>query len=139
MTEHAAEHHHEHADHDDHGHHDNSPEGIAREKRKYMVVFGALAVLTVITVLITRVHMPRPMAIAVALAIASLKASLVAAYFMHLINERRLIIGVLLLTTFFFGVLLWGPWHHRHDAEKDYPGYDVNANQPSPPPQKTGH
>jgi cytochrome c oxidase subunit 4 len=45
--------------------------------------------------------------IAVALAIASVKAFLVAGYFMHLISERKLIYGLLLATGFFFlGLML---------------------------------
>ena len=52
-----------------------------------------------------------------ALAVATIKGSLVAAFFMHLISERKLIYAVLVLTVFFFGVMLWGPWHHRNNAE----------------------
>ncbi len=110
---HEAEHGHGHVG--GHDHHD-SPEAIAREKRKYMIVFGMLGILTVVTVLITRIDMPKAMAIAVALAIALVKGSLVAAYFMHLISERRLVYAVLALTVFFFGVLLWGPWHHHYNT-----------------------
>ena len=104
--------HHGDAHHDDH----NSPESIAAEKRKYMIVFGTLAILTVITVLVNRLDVARWMAITIALAIASLKAGLVAAFFMHLISERKMIYAVLGLTVFFFAVLLWGPWHHHYDA-----------------------
>ena len=113
-------HEHHEAEHG-HGHvggpeHHDSPEAIAREKRKYMIVFGMLGILTVVTVLITRIDMPKAMAIAVALAIALVKGSLVAAYFMHLISERRLVYAVLALTVFFFGMLLWGPWHHHYNT-----------------------
>ena len=110
---HEAEHGHGHVG--GHEHHD-SPEAIAREKRKYMIVFGMLGILTVVTVLITRIDMPKAMAITVALAIALVKGSLVAAYFMHLISERRLVYAVLALTVFFFGMLLWGPWHHHYNT-----------------------
>ena len=98
-----------------HDHHDD-PESIAREKRKYLIVFGMLAILTVVTVLANRLDVPKPVAITIALAIALVKGSLVAAYFMHLISERRLVLAVLVLTVFFFGVLLWGPWHHHYNA-----------------------
>ena len=106
------------AHHDDH----NSPEYVAREKRKYLIVFGMLAILTVITVLVNRLDVPKGTAIAIALTIASVKAGLVAAYFMHLISERRLVYAVLGITVFFFGMLLWGPWHHHYDAM----GHDLN-------------
>lgn len=106
------------AHHDDH----NSPEYVAREKRKYLIVFGMLAILTVITVLVNRLDVPKGTAIAIALIIASVKAGLVAAYFMHLISERRLIYAVLGITVFFFAMLIWGPWHHHYDAM----GHDLN-------------
>jgi cytochrome c oxidase subunit IV len=98
-----------------HDHHDD-PESIAREKRKYLIIFGMLGVLTVLTVLAARLDVSRPVAIAIALAIALVKGSLVAAYFMHLISERRLVYAVLVFTVFFFGLLLWGPWHHHYDT-----------------------
>ena len=127
------------AEHDpathDHGHgsgHDDSPEAIRKEIRKYLAVFGALAALTVITVAISRLHLPTGQAIALALVVAAVKASLVAAFFMHLISERRLVFGVLIFTAFFFGMLMWGPWHQRYNASQVYEGYDLNASQPAP-------
>jgi cytochrome c oxidase subunit IV len=105
-----------------HDHHDD-PESIAAEKRKYLVIFGMLAVLTVLTVGATKLHVPHPVAIGIALAIALVKGSLVAAYFMHLISERRLIYAVLAFTVFFFGLLLWGPWHHHYNTF----GRDIHA------------
>ena len=107
-----------HAEQHGGGHHagHDSPEAIAAEKRKYMIVFGTLAILTVITVLVNRLDVARWIAITLALAIATLKASLVAAFFMHLISERKMIYAVLGLTVFFFAVLLWGPWHHHYNA-----------------------
>jgi caa(3)-type oxidase subunit IV len=116
--------------HGDHSHgHDNSPEAIRREIRKYLYVFGALALLTIITVAIAQLHLPTWQAIALALVVATVKGSLVAAFFMHLITERKLIYVVLLFTVFFFGVLLWGPWHQRHNAQDVWPNYDA---QPAP-------
>ena len=117
--------------HHDHGH-DNSPEAIRKEIRKYLMVFGMLAILTVITVAISQLHLPTWAAITLALVVASIKGTLVAAFFMHLISEKKLIYAVLALTVFFFGLMLWGPWHQRNNAEKVWPGYDLNASQPAP-------
>jgi cytochrome c oxidase subunit IV len=123
----------EHPTHHDehHGGHDDTPEGIRKEIRRYLLVFGVLAILTIVTVAIAQLHLPTWQAITLGLAVATVKGSLVAAFFMHLVSERKLIYAVLLLTVFFFGVLMWGPWHHREDAAKSWPGYDVNASQPA--------
>ena len=79
---------------------------IDRHVRVYITVFVALMVLTVVTVAISRFHLPVPMAVAVALLVAIVKGSLVACYFMHLISEKKLIYAVLALTAAFFVVLL---------------------------------
>ena len=54
-------------------------------------------------------HLSPPLAVALALLIASVKASLVACYFMHLISERKTIFGVLLLTAVFLLIMLIVP------------------------------
>jgi len=130
MTEHVS-HEHPAGDHAAiHDGHDNSPEAIKREVRRYLIVLGCLAVLTLITVSISRLHLPTWQAIALGLTVATIKGSLVAAFFMHLISERKLVFGVLVLTVFFFGMLLWGPWHHNYDAEREWPGHN-ETNQPA--------
>lgn len=100
--------------HDPNLHH--SPEEIKREVRVYLVVFVALAALTAVTVgsFYALKSYPVSIAISVALAIALLKGSLVAGYFMHLLTEKKLIYAVLILTVFFFAVLIWGPWQHHY-------------------------
>ena len=79
---------------------------IDKHVRVYIIVFVALMVLTVITVAISRLHLPVPLAVTVALIVAIVKGSLVACYFMHLISERKLIYAVLALTAAFFVALL---------------------------------
>ena len=49
------------------------------------------------------------MAVTVALLVATVKGSLVACYFMHLISEKKLIYAVLALTAAFFAALLTLP------------------------------
>lgn len=118
---------------DQHHGHDDSPEAIRKEIRKYLYVLGALGVLTLITVAISRLHLPTGQAVALALLVATIKGSLVAAFFMHLISERRLIYAVLALTVVFFAVLMWVPIFQHSDAEKAWPGHDINASQPAKP------
>ena len=67
---------------------------------------SALMALTFITVAVSYLHLPPKMAIAVALFVATIKGSLVACYFMHLISEKRLIYAVLVITVVKFVALL---------------------------------
>ena len=79
---------------------------IDRHVRVYITVFVALMVLTIVTVAVSRVHLPVPMAVTVALIVATIKGTLVACYFMHLISEKKVIYAVLVLTAVFFVALL---------------------------------
>jgi cytochrome c oxidase subunit 4 len=79
---------------------------IDRHVRIYITVFVALMVLTIVTVAISYLHLSVPIAVTVALLVATIKGSLVACYFMHLISEKKLIYAVLALTVVFFMVLL---------------------------------
>jgi cytochrome c oxidase subunit 4 len=79
---------------------------IDKHVRVYITVFVALMVLTVVTVAVSRYHFPVPVAVTVALIVATIKGSLVACYFMHLISEKKLIYAVLALTVVFFAALL---------------------------------
>ena len=84
-------------------------EEIKKETRGYILVFVALAALTVITVAVSYLHLSMGPAIALALFIATIKGSLVACFFMHLISERKLIYSVLILTVVFFVFLMLVP------------------------------
>jgi cytochrome c oxidase subunit 4 len=79
---------------------------IDRHVRVYITVFVALMALTIITVGISYLHLPVPLAVTAALIVATIKGSLVACYFMHLISEKKLIFAVLALTAAFFVALL---------------------------------
>ena len=79
---------------------------IDRHVRVYITVFASLMVLTIVTVAVSRFHLPVPIAVSVALLVATIKGSLVACYFMHLISEKRLIVAILALTVVFFLVLI---------------------------------
>ena len=108
MSDHAVTH-----DHDDHAH---DPAEIDRHVRVYIMVFVALMVLTIVTVAVSRFHLSVPMAVSVALLVATIKGGLVACYFMHLISEKKLIYAVLALTTAFFVALLALPVLTVHDG-----------------------
>jgi cytochrome c oxidase subunit 4 len=89
---------------------------IDRQVRIYITVFVALMALTIVTVAISYLHLPVPMAVTVALLVATIKGSLVACYFMHLISEKKVIYAVLALTAVFFVVLLALPVLTVHDG-----------------------
>lgn len=88
-------------------------EAIRKETKRYIGVFVALMVLTVLTVAVSYFHMPVVLAVIVALIIAGFKGSLVAAFFMHLAHERKAIYWILILTVIFFLALMAIPlvWH----------------------------
>src|ERR1700736_3670270 len=87
----------------------SDPAEINKSVRAYLTVFVTLMVFTVITVAASRFHFAVPVAISIALIIAAMKGSMVAGVFMHLSHERQAIYGALLLTLFFFIVLLFIP------------------------------
>lgn len=87
----------------------SSPEEFKKHLGQYYVVFVALLCLTAITVGVSYLKLNRPLAIAIALVIASIKAGLVAAVFMHLISEKKVIYAVLILTAAFFLLVLLLP------------------------------
>ena len=89
---------------------------IDKHVRVYITVFVALLVLTMITVAISRFHLPVHQAVTIALIVASIKGSLVACYFMHLISEKKLILAVLALTVVFFIALVVLPVVTVHDG-----------------------
>ena len=97
---------------------------IDRHVRIYITVFVSLMVLTVITVAISRIHLPVPIAVTVALLVAIVKGSLVACYFMHLISEKKLIYAVLVLTAAFFAALLALPTLTMSN------GYGIHEHEP---------
>jgi len=87
----------------------HSIEEIQKHVRVYLMVLGALTFLTIATVVVSYFNFHQREAIAIALAIATVKASLVAGYFMHLVSERKLIYWVLALCAVFFAALMLLP------------------------------
>ena len=75
--------------------------------RTYVLVWAALMVLTAVTVAASYVHLGM-MNVVVALLIASVKASLVALFFMHLRHESRLVLGFALTPILFLVLIIAG-------------------------------
>ena len=84
-------------------------EDVQAHIQLYKKIGAALMVLTVVTVLASFLPVGIALGVVVALIIATVKGSLVASYFMHLVGERKSIYFTLLLTGFFFLVLIFIP------------------------------
>ncbi len=82
---------------------------VREHLRVYVMVFVALAVLTVVTVAISYLHLPTALAISVAMVVATVKAGLVAGYFMHLLSEEKVILWLLILCAAFLVFLIFLP------------------------------
>ena len=86
------------------------PAAIKKSIRTYGFVGGMLLIFTVLTVAVNQIHLSSvALAITVALIIACMKGSMVAAIFMHLAHEKKWIYGALVLTVVFFVVLMLIP------------------------------
>ena len=103
----------------------------AHHKINYLLIFYALIVLTVITVVIATQRFENEwMNIGLALLVASIKALLVARYFMHLKFEGRLIRATLIFPLFLCVVMIAalipdigkGRSNSFNDVAKDYSG-----------------
>ena len=115
MSDHSAAHAHAHgttAGVSNHGGHGHDGHDVSKSVRTYLIIFGALIVGTIVTVLVSYVDFgSSSMNIGIGLLIATVKASLVAGYFMHLLDERKVIYGVLGATIFFaIGLMYLTVW-----------------------------
>src|SRR6266481_6962376 len=91
-------------------------ESIRKSIKTYWMVGAALFVFTGITVAVNQVHLAIPLAITVALVIATMKGSMVAAIFMHLNHEKKWIYGALILTVAGFIILMTVPFFTVSDS-----------------------
>jgi len=88
---------------------DNHAVDIDKHVRVYMIVFASLAVLTCVTVGVYYLPLGPTASIVLALVIATVKGSLVACYFMHLISEKKFVYLLLIAVGIFFVSLLLFP------------------------------
>jgi len=86
----------------------HSHEAIKKHNKVYVVIFVALLVGTIVTVLLNAVHFDSvALTVSIALFVAIIKASLVAGFFMHLISEKKAIYAMLAATFFFFAAMMY--------------------------------
>jgi len=110
-----------HAHADEHGHdHDYMPHIHVAPLKTYLAVFGALIALTGLTVAAYNVRLGDAN-LFVAVLIATMKATIVGAWFMHLIHEQRFnilfFVGSLLFVSVFFAYTFNDTNHRGRGAE----------------------
>ena len=89
---------------------------VSKHVRKYLMVGAVLLIFTIITVALSYVDFGTNKAnMAVGMVVATFKAGLVAAIFMHLSSERQLIYRILIFTVFFVLGLFWLTYLHWYD------------------------
>src|SRR5207237_204269 len=88
--------------------HEEYAHNVQKHVRGYLMVGATLLLFTGITVALSYVNFGTQKAnVAVAMLVAMFKAGLVAAIFMHLAAEKRLIYRVLIFTGLFVFALFW--------------------------------
>ncbi len=96
--------------HTDDAHH------VSAHVNKYLIVGALLLVFTGLTVFLSYVDFgSHKLNMAVGMVVATIKASLVAAIFMHLNAERQLVYRILIFTGFFVLALFWLTYLHWYD------------------------
>jgi caa(3)-type oxidase subunit IV len=103
---------------------------VRRHVRGYLMVGGTLLLFTAVTVALSYVNFGTQKAnVAVALLVATFKAGLVAAIFMHLSAEKRLIYRILIFTGFFVFGLFWLTYLAWYDLSKVFTSF-LSSSQP---------
>jgi caa(3)-type oxidase subunit IV len=96
--------------HDDHDH------DVSKHVNKYLMVGGVLLVCTALTVFLSYYDFGSHKAnLVVGMLVATFKACLVAAIFMHLSSEKKMIYRILIFTGFFAFALFWLTYLHWYD------------------------
>jgi cytochrome c oxidase subunit 4 len=110
--------------------------------RPYLVVFGTLLTLTIVTVAVASLNLSESTTVLVAVSIATIKASLVAMFFMHLKGEKPMVFWPLGLTAVLFAALfafvLWTERDHLFGT-KFSDAFGTAPNAPVATPGEGGH
>ena len=116
--------------------------------RGYLAVFGALLMLTLLTVAAASLNVSESMHVLFAVSIATINAALVAMFFMHLKGEKPMVFWPLGLTAFLFVALfafvLWTEGDHLfgtkfNDAFGSAPKSELAAPTPHSGGGEVGH
>jgi cytochrome c oxidase subunit 4 len=92
--------------------------------RLLLLIWGALMLLTIVTVTVTSVDLGSRVNLIIAMAIATIKAGLVVTYFMHLRWDRPfhtlIFLGSLLFVSLFISMTLLDKSEYEQDIEEMY-------------------
>ena len=111
----------------------SNPHDISKHVKVYVGVFIALLLGTILTVAMYSIHFEKmAVTVTIALFIATIKASLVAGFFMHLISEKKAIYAILLATVFFFAGMMYLTVWSRGEMPTGT-RYVGKVSQPGPP------
>jgi cytochrome c oxidase subunit 4 len=110
--------------------------------RGYLVVFGTLLVLTMVTVSVASLNLSEGTTVLVAVSIAAIKATLVATFFMHLKSEKPMVFWPLGLTAVLFvglfASVLWSEGDHLFGTKfSDAFGSAPKASAPASPKSRS--
>jgi cytochrome c oxidase subunit 4 len=114
-------------------------EEVREFTRRCTFVFLALMALTIVTVAVSYLQLDTPVAIAVGLTIAILKGSLVALFFMHLIDEKKVIYYTMALAASFFALVMYLPSGWDHDIVRTDSVWSVVPQEGSAGDHGLGH
>ncbi len=96
--------------------HDGTAHDVSKHVRGYLIIGGILLFGTLLTVALSYVNFGSMKAnVAIAMLVATVKASLVALVFMHLSSEKKLIYRILIFTGFFVFAMFWLTYLHWYD------------------------
>jgi cytochrome c oxidase subunit 4 len=109
---------------------------IKKHNKIYLAVFVALLVGTVVTVWLNYFHFDSvTLTVSIALFVATIKAALVAGFFMHLVSEKKAIYAMLAATAFFFVAMMYLIIWSRGQLPK---GSEYSPTKHVPYPASTG-
>ena len=115
----------------------HSHDDIKKHVRTYIIIFVALLVGTVITVWLNYLHFESvALTVSIALFVATIKAALVAGFFMHLISEKKAIYAMMAATIFFFASMMYLTVWSRDQMPKGTE-YSGSKYVPSTPDRKS--
>ena len=81
---------------------------VHQQIKNYVIIFGLLMILTVVTVLLSRLQVQVGFGVALALIVAGIKGSLVAGIFMHMFTEKISVVNLVLIFSGIFFLVMIG-------------------------------